>query len=354
MPVLSAIAAFALSTVMRPEDPPEIEVQPTVIEREIEFQGAPVFSNGAAVKLVGTLTLPTHYDTPHPAVLLVSGAAGPTGRSPSAPILNDLMKEIAHHLATKGFASFRYEHRTSPRYDDQFPIRDLSVMSLGWDYAKHRSDATAAFRTLRMQPEILRDQRPLILGHYVGGIIALDLAVPQSPAGLILLSTPGRNFSESIGWTYRNMVESSSRSSEEKAAILADMGPTFRTIEEHNDRLWSSHPFWQEVFPRQSIGFFHGLFRNRHMRRSLAFKGPVLVAQGDKDDMADADVDAPAIASQFNNVDTLKSTLWVIPDANHFFRKHVDGGTLGRLGPILPELFTGIDNFLDQHFPREP
>lgn len=61
MAAFSALVALGLTTSLRPEDPPEIEVQPTVIEREIAFDGEPTEFEGAPVKLVGTLTLPTHY-----------------------------------------------------------------------------------------------------------------------------------------------------------------------------------------------------------------------------------------------------------------------------------------------------
>lgn len=69
--------------------------------------------------------------------------------------------------------------------------------------------------------------------------------------------------------------------------------------------------------------------------------------------MVEAEADAAALGMFFNQLRPDSTTLWVIPEANHFFRVNSDGGTLGRPGPIHPALFKGIDNFLDQHFPRE-
>jgi hypothetical protein len=230
MAAFAALVSLVLASSPRPEDPPEIEVQPTVNEREIAFDGEPMEFEGAPVKLVGTLTLPTHYDAPHPAVLLLSGAAGMYGRSPSVGLFNGTMREIAHHLANKGFASFRYEHRSAVRYDEQmpFPMSDLSKLSRAWDFASHRGDAAAAFDVLRGQAEIRTDQRPLILGHHLGGTLALSIAPTRYPAGLMLLSTPGRPVAESLVRSFTKDVESRGFSEEARTEILADLQPVAR------------------------------------------------------------------------------------------------------------------------------
>lgn len=190
------------------------------------------------------------------------------------------MREIAHHLANKGFASFRYEQRSAARYDEQmpFPMSDLSKLSRAWDFASHRGDAAAAFDVLREQAEVRQDQRPLILGHHFGGTLALSITPTRYPAGLMLFSTPGRPVAESLVRPFTTWVQSSRHSEEEKAKILADLQSTLETVEERNDRLWHSHAYWTEIFTPQSIGFYHGIFRARPIQSAASFKGPGLVA----------------------------------------------------------------------------
>ena len=355
MAAFAALVSMVKTTSVRPEEPPENDVQPTVIQRENTVDGEPMEFEGAPVKLVGTLTLPTHYDAPHPAVLLISGAAGTYGRSPSVGLFNGTMREIAHHLANKGFASFRYEHRSAARYDAQmpFPMSDSSRLSTAWSFGRHQGDAAAAFDVLREQAEVRKDQRPLILGHHFGGTLALAITPTRYPAGLMLLATPGRPVAESLVRPLTNWVETGGFSEEAKANILADLQPTLETIEERNDRLWNSHIHWREFFTPESIGFYHGIFRARPIQRAASFKGPLLVAQGGDDHMVDAEADAAALAMFFNQIRPDSTTLWVIPEANHHFRVKTDGATIGRPGPMHPALFQGIDNYLDQHFPRE-
>lgn len=355
MAAFSALVAMVLTTSLRPEDPPEIEVQPTVIEREIEFNGQSMEFGGEPLRLVGTLTLPTHYDAPHPAVLLISGAAGPAGRSPLAEDLNGMMTEIAHHLANKGFASFRYEHRSALRYDDQmpFPASDLSKASSAWDFSRHREDAGAAYDVLRKQAEVRTDLRPLILGHHFGGTLALSVTPTRRPAGLILLSTPGRPVRESLVRQYTAWVQVSGYPEEERAIILANLEPTLQALEERNDGLADSHRFWTGIFTRTTVGFYHGIFRARPIQAAASFKGPLLVAQGERDTLVDPEADAAELAMFFNRMRPDSTTLWVIPGVDHYFRGRANGGTGGNSGPMHPALFQGIDNYLDQHFPRE-
>ena len=135
-----------------------------------------VFDNPeAGISLVGTLSLP-QKGGPFPAAVLVAGSGAHTRDEMVS--LHKIFLVLADSLVRKGIAVLRYDKRgvgmSGGKPDPQ---------STTDDYA---SDARAALRFLRIQPEVDPD-RVGIIGHSEGGIIAPMVAADNPEVAWIVL-----------------------------------------------------------------------------------------------------------------------------------------------------------------------
>jgi len=135
-----------------------------------------VFINAeAGISLVGTLSYPKHGG-PFPGVVLVAGSGAHT--RDELVSLHKIFLVLADHLTRNGIAVLRYDKRgvgMSGGLADPMSTTD--------DYA---SDARAAVRFLRIQPEI-DPAKAGIIGHSEGGIIAPMVAAGDPEVAFIVL-----------------------------------------------------------------------------------------------------------------------------------------------------------------------
>lgn len=135
-----------------------------------------VFDNpDAGISLVGTLTLP-RKGGPFPAVVLVAGTGAHT--RDEVVSLHKILLVLADSLTRKGMAVLRYDKRGVGQSGGK-----ADPLSTTDDYA---SDARAAVRFLRIQPEI-DPARVGIIGHSEGGIIAPMVAAGNPEVAWIVL-----------------------------------------------------------------------------------------------------------------------------------------------------------------------
>ena len=142
-------------------------------EREVSF------STGAEVlpkMLNGTLTVPKS-DGPRPAIVLIAGS-GPLGRDAESPgdLVSKLrpplllMKELAHHLAKRGFVVLRYDKRTCQKcYADVYQKASSENVDLlaRFSFLHFLDDAQSALAFLRTQDGV-DAEHTLALGHSQG------------------------------------------------------------------------------------------------------------------------------------------------------------------------------------------
>jgi len=162
-----------------------------MIEEEVTFASV-------GTRLAGTLAMPDSAG-PFPAVLLLPGS-GQVDRNEShrrMPI--NALREIGHHLAARGFASFRYDKR--------------GVGASGGDYWStgffdNATDALAALEFLKSQAAAEEDQ-VFLLGHSEGAHIATRLAGEGADvAGVVLLAGAARRGEETLKWQARKVAAS--------------------------------------------------------------------------------------------------------------------------------------------------
>ncbi len=156
--------------------------------RDVTFAGV------GGLQLHGTLLMPDGPG-PHSALLLLPGS-GPSDRDGNQPGLQmNVLKDIAERLAKEGVASLRFDKRAVAEYAPSFP-KDLHGLDDFFSWQMFVGDAKAAFLYLKRQNGIDLGKVG-VLGHSEGGAIALALSGQVHPAGLVLVSTAGRDLAPS-------------------------------------------------------------------------------------------------------------------------------------------------------------
>ena len=128
------------------------------------------------VTLYGVLTVPP-TEGPHPAVALITGAAGPEGRSGVASWTHI---DHAHRFAAQGFACLRYDPPGTGRSDGERGVDALDTRA---------EEAVAAAEFLRTRPDVDATHVGLWGISQGGWVIAMAAAEsPQEIAFLIMVS----------------------------------------------------------------------------------------------------------------------------------------------------------------------
>ncbi len=128
----------------------------------------------------GTLTLPKNIEKP-PVVILVHGS-GPNNRDEQLSENIAVFKDIAHGLAEKGIATYRYDKRSLTNPETNNTNVDLLVLS----------DVNVIINNLSQSEDINTDNI-FILGHSLGGMLIPSIAQENdSIAGYIMLAAPAR------------------------------------------------------------------------------------------------------------------------------------------------------------------
>ncbi|HUI55630.1 MAG TPA: hypothetical protein VLY04_11700, partial [Bryobacteraceae bacterium] len=164
--------------------------QQTQPDQEVSFPGA------GGLTLHGTLLVPVAKQDKAVGVLLLPGS-GPTDRNGNQPpaLLSDLLKQIAERLAGEGYVSLRFDKRAARTYAPDWP-KDAAEQADFFSWDAFLGDAKAGLRYLQSQAEV-DPLRTIVLGHSEGALIAMQIGADLAnkagaPAGLILLSVPGR------------------------------------------------------------------------------------------------------------------------------------------------------------------
>lgn len=324
---------------LQAEDPPTIDVQPTVREEEISFESGDV-------TLYGTLTTPTHYDPPHPAVLLVAGGRGSGQDGPSG-----LMRKIAHHLAHLGYASLRTHDRASSRYDEVLQSLEPDALRKRQDFRGFRRDVEAAYYALAFRPEVSRDVAPAMLAHYHGCLHAMEIAASVEPSALILMAPPGRPMKEVLKLDYEYLIKRFVSEPAEATAIRDNLNLVLETVEELNDLPPFVHSFLRPRFNRNTVAYYHDLLRARPLEKVSGYKRPVLVARGEDDPLTSAE-DATNVAGAFSVDGENKMSLWSAPELDHIFSRTGAGPKDGERFPLDDRFLRALDDFMKRNVPR--
>ena len=249
-----------------------IPTEPAMPTRRLFEERNVQFATGSRQATIdGILTLPLGgQPIPYRAVLLVH-AAGPLDRDetigPNQPFL-----ELARSLAVNGIASLRYDKRTLARPS----TIDPATMTVNEEVIE---DALAALAYLRSQTEV-NGRKIVIVGHDLGGSLAATIArADRRVAGLVILAGTLRPLDELLRDRFATMRDMAM----EAGDLSADDRRMYERVFAQLDSLQAG-----TLPDRSSIEGFTGLYLKDYRKRDragdfLAFPGPVLILQGDKD-----------------------------------------------------------------------
>lgn len=347
--ILIAIALAALGTKANAVHAQTGDRQFT--EREVTFTGA------GGLQLHGTLLLPSGIKGKAPGVLLLPGS-GPTDRNGNQPpqMVTDLLKQIAARLGTDGYASLRFDKRATRIYMNSFPKESTALGDFfSWD--NFVGDARAALDFLKSQPEI-NPKQTVIAGHSEGAIIAIQVAhdlegKSNPPAGLILLSAPGR--------TLGAIIQAQVAASLKRENVI---GAAAKPYEDYMPRAVAQvikdatlppnpPPGLAAIFPPSTLKLLQIEFAFDPAKVLSTYSGPVLVIQGEKDIQISPANDFPLLQSALKERKhgTYRAAL-VLSASHNLKRVENENAEAGLTGPVVPHVLDNISDWLKQTLKR--
>ncbi len=264
----------------------------TPVETFVEIPGGPG-------PLKGTMLAPA--TGPHgPAVLILAGS-GPTDRDGVNPlgVKGPTYRLIAEGLAAQGVTSLRVDKRglfasgLAAPDANAVTVVDLAADAHSWA-VKLTADTGAPCVWL--------------LGHSEGSLVALIAAQnPKDICGLILVAAPGRRLSDVLREQLRANPANAPLLPQALAAIDSlEAGRPYDTT--------GMHPALLGLFRPNIQAFLMVMFRQDPARLAAAYRGPILILQGDAGiqvSVADANV---LKAAQPH------AKLVILPGVNHVLR----------------------------------
>ena len=252
---------------------------------------------GPEAALHGTLLKPSGRTL---ATMVIIPGSGPTDRDCNNPmgVAGGPYRKLAEALAERHIATVRIDKRGM--FASKAAIPDANKVRIA-DYA---ADAAAWIAAAR---KATGARCVWLAGHSEGGLVALASSTTPHVCGLVLISTLGRPMGE--------VMRDQLKANPANAPILAPALAAIDQLEagEHVD-VAGLHPALQQLFAPQVQDFLIDGFRIDPAKLLAAYRGRVLIVQGDRDlqvGMADARRLAAADPS---------AKLAVIAGANHVLR----------------------------------
>ena len=273
---------------------------------------------GGLAPLKGTMLAPSS-GAKGPVILILAGS-GPTDRDGNNPlgVKGATYRLLAEGLAAKGVTTVRVDKRgmfaSGPAAADPNAVTvvDLAADAHLWA-AKIRADTGAPCVWL--------------LGHSEGSLVALIAAQnPKDICGVILAAAPGRRLSE--------VLREQLTSNPNNAPLLGQALPALDALEAGKTvDTTGMHPALLPLFHPAVQGFLIVMFRQDPARLAGAYKGKVLILQGDADiqvSFADANLLAAAHPG---------AKLVILPGVNHLLKagsREVAATVANYADPSLP------------------
>lgn len=283
--------------------------------------------------LDAVLTMPEETDTLPPAVVLVGGS-GPTDLD-STVGPNKPFAQLAHGLAERGVAAFRYDKRTLV-----YGASTTSESGKFTVYDEYVEDAKAAVAQLAASGKV-DSKRIYIAAHSMGGMMVPMMAenIPDA-AGFVMISANARRLEDLILYQNEYLLGINDKyTDKQRKAALKDIEAIVKDVKE-------AVPDGTGSFFNGSEYYWYDLNQYDQVEKAKEIKVPLLVLQGESDyqvPMEDFEVWKEALAGKENV--TLKS----YPKMNHLLME--SNGMMSpdeyiEEGTVLPELIDDIANFV--------
>lgn len=262
------------------------------IETFVEAPGGPG-------PLKGTMLAPADRP-PGPAILILAGS-GPTDRNGDNPlgVKGATYRLLAEGLAARGVTTLRVDKRgmfaSGPAAADPNAV---TVVDLA-------ADAHLWAATLKAETGA-----PCVwlLGHSEGGLVALIAGQnPKDICGLILAAAPGRRLSD--------VLREQLTANPANAPILGQALPAIDALEAGKPvDVTGMHPALLSLFRPNIQGFLMVMFKQEPAKLAAAYKGRILILQGDADIQVSVE-DARLLAAAHPD-----ARLMVLPGVNHLLK----------------------------------
>jgi len=317
-------------------------------EREVTFAGA------GGLALHGTLLLPAGAEGKVPGVLLLAGS-GQTDRNGNVPGLTiDLLKEIAERLAREGYASLRFDKRAAAVYAASWPA-DVAKQNDFFSWDSFVGDAKAGLVFLQAQPRI-DARRVVIAGHSEGATIAMQIGhdfngATNAPAGLILISSPGRTGGLIVREQVDMGLKRNGATDEQLRPYLDYVDLVLSQLKKDGTIPPNPPPGLEGLFPPSAAKLLRAEFEFDPARILPGYDGPVLVVQGGKDVQVSALRDTPLLDTALKTRKRGKYEVLIVPSASHNMKK-VNNENLepGLVGPVVTETLDKIAAWMKASF----
>lgn len=298
--------------------------QAAPVETFVEIPGGPA-------PLKGTMLAPG--EGPRGPVVLILAGSGPTDRDGNNPlgVSGRPYRLLAEGLAERGVTAVRIDKRglfaSGPAAADPNAVTvvDLAADARAWvKVLKTRTGASCVW----------------LLGHSEGGLVAL-IAGQGNPdvCGLILAAAPGRP----LGEVLREQLTANPANAPllPQALSAIDELEAGRKVD-----TTGMHPALMPLFHPAVQGFLIVMFQQRPAELAAAYKGPVLILQGDAD-LQVAVADANLLAAAHPG-----ATLEILPGVTHILKAGSRDRAATRAAaadpalPLAPGVIDAIHDFL--------
>lgn len=314
--VLACLAILTgLAATARPQAPARQALPPGVTAEEVKF-------DGAGLKLAGTLLLPKREAGKRaPAVLIVAGS-GPTPRDgvPAGSAMHDIYRDIAEHLAARGFAVLRFDKRCVGASE----CRPASPFDAYVD------DARGALAYLRSRGEV-DGARVAIFGHSEGGLIGSIVAANDPTVkAVVLAAAPGRTAGKLIREQLQRRLAEAGTTADGTQAYLAKYDRVIAGLmsgktDFSDEKIDPGDAVLASLIKQRD--FTVPLLVNDPLQIVTAIEAPVLVLQGEKDIEVSVR-DAQYLAEALKRAHHADPTLHLLPNVDHLLKSNTGPATL--------------------------
>lgn len=283
--------------------------------------------------LAGTLLQPAG-ESRAPVVLMIPGS-GPTDRDGNSPmgVKAAPLKLLAEGLAAHGIASVRIDKRGM--FGSFAAVADANKVTIA-DYA---TDVHSWIGVIRKRTGA---RCVWVLGHSEGALVALAAArQPAGICGLVLVAAAGRPIGE--------VMRAQLAANPHNAPILDEANAAITALE-HGKTVDASklNPALAPLFRPDVQAYEIDLFGYDPARLIAAYRGPVLIVQGERDLQVSVEADARRLAAA-----DPRAALALIPGMNHVLKAVASDDRAANLAtyadpslPLAPGVVARIADFV--------
>ncbi|MFN0112647.1 MAG: alpha/beta hydrolase family protein [Blastocatellia bacterium] len=285
--------------------------QPAVQSQEVKY-------DGHEIKLAGTLLLPKLDAGKRAPGILIIPDSGTTSRDglEFGATKQPIYRELAEHLAARGFAVLRYDKRCAGQSECKQPT----------SFDDYIDDARLSAEFLKKQPQI-DPAKVFLFGHGEGGYILSSIAAQDDAkfAGVILAAAPGRHLHKLMRDQVKSRLAESGKKPEDADAYLVKFDRVIRGLQNGQSDFASEKLDEKDTTDALLLGLIKqrdvivSLFINDPLQIVNNVRAPALILQGRKDFQI-AVKDAEFLEEAMLRASHKDVTLQLLDDVDHLLK----------------------------------